>query len=36
MTEKELEKWTEEHTKKWNKIFREKGCLHWENKDDNN
>ena len=36
-TEEELDKWMEEHTKKWNKIFKEKGCLHWENdKDANN
>tara|TARA_B100001287_G_scaffold28527_1_gene20467 strand:+ start:269 stop:394 length:126 start_codon:yes stop_codon:yes gene_type:complete len=36
-TEEELDKWMKEHTKKWNKIFKEKGCLHWENdKDANN
>ena len=33
-TEEELDKWMEEHTKKWNKIFKEKGCLHWENDKD--
>ena len=33
-TEKELDKWMKEHTKKWNKIFKEKGCLHWENDKD--
>lgn len=28
---KDLEKWHKENTKKWNKIFKEKGCLHWPN-----
>ena len=36
MTEKELDKWMKEHTEKWNKIFKEKGCLHWRDKDANN
>ena len=29
--EKKLDKWHKEHTKKWNKILKEKGCLHWPN-----
>ena len=28
-TEKELEEWHKNHMKKYRKIFKKQGCLHW-------
>ena len=35
-TEKELEEWHKNHMKKYRKIFKKQGCLHWRKDADKN